>query len=123
MKIAQSRDYKKPLYALGISAALLATTVTGCGKPAGKDPSPTKGGGTRTMSEFYSKYDADKEVILGGDVAIDGEMAVDPGIDYEGEETVCTEVGLDGDVSVDYTDNNNNNDKVILDGGAPIDEG
>ncbi len=121
MKIAQSRDYKKPLYALGISAALLATTVTGCGNPAGKDPSPTKGSGTRTMSEFYSKYDADKEIALGGDVYIEGE-ASGP-VDYEGEETICTEVGLDGDVSVDYTDNNNNNDKVILDGGAPIDEG
>ena len=99
MKIAQSRDYKKPLYALGISAALLATTVTGCGNPVDKEPTPTKGGGSRTISEFYSKPDADREIALGGDVYIEGE-ASGP-VDYEGEETICTEVGLDGGAPID----------------------
>ncbi len=99
MKIAQSRDYKKPLYALGITAALLAASVTGCGNPVEKDPTPTKGGGARTISEFYSKPDADREIALGGDVYIEGE-ASGP-VDYEGEETICTDVGLEGGVSVD----------------------
>ena len=31
MKITQSKDYKKPLYAIGIAAALTAIAVTGCG--------------------------------------------------------------------------------------------
>ena len=31
MKITQSKDYKKPLYAIGIAAALTAVAVTGCG--------------------------------------------------------------------------------------------
>jgi hypothetical protein len=36
MKITQSKDYKKPLYALGITAALMAVSVTaGCGGPIG----------------------------------------------------------------------------------------
>ena len=31
MKITPSKDYKKPLYALGVAAALTALAVTGCG--------------------------------------------------------------------------------------------
>ena len=31
MKITQSKDYKKPLYAIGLAAALTAVAVTGCG--------------------------------------------------------------------------------------------
>ena len=31
MKITQSKDYKKPFYAIGIAAALTAVAVTGCG--------------------------------------------------------------------------------------------
>ena len=36
MKITQAKDYKKPLYAVGIAAALTALAVTGCGDNPGK---------------------------------------------------------------------------------------
>lgn len=32
MKISPLKDYKKPLYAIGIAAALTATALTGCGE-------------------------------------------------------------------------------------------
>ena len=96
MKITQSRDYKKPIYALGVTAALLAASVTGCGNPVEKDSSPTKGSGSRTKSEFYSKYDADKEVIYGGDVAIEGEY-VEPDVELDGVTAIETS-GIDDTV-------------------------
>ena len=33
MKITPSKNYKKPLYALGLTAALAAATLTGCTDP------------------------------------------------------------------------------------------
>ena len=95
MKITQSRNYKKPLYAIGIAAALTAVAVTGCGgsKPvqyAGElqpEPEPTDKvelagettvESTRETSPLYSKPDGD-EVILAGetDVYYDGETTVE----------------------------------------------
>ena len=32
MKISPLKDYKKPLYAIGIAAAIAATALTGCGE-------------------------------------------------------------------------------------------
>ena len=36
MKITPAKDYKKPRYAIGISAAIMALSVTGCTNPFGK---------------------------------------------------------------------------------------
>ena len=112
MKITQSKDYKKPLYAIGIAAVLAAVSVTGCGLET-EDHGGNKG--KRVDTGLFCKHDADNEYI-----ELAGEEDLPPELD--GIVTV-DDVILDGDVSVDYTDNNNNNDKVILDGGAPIDEG
>ena len=82
MKLTQSKDYKKPLYALGLAAAI-AVTVTACGNElvqlagdtAGPEPteSTTMLGGETTIDTDYTeptdltKYDGD-DVALAGDV-------------------------------------------------------
>lgn len=33
MKITSVKDYKKPLYAIGMSAVIMAVTLTGCHNP------------------------------------------------------------------------------------------
>ena len=116
MKITQSKGYRKPLYVLGIAATLAAVSVTGCGLD-------TKGHeghkGKRVDSGLFCKHDADNDdIALGGEVDLAGEETMPTVLD--GIVTV-DDVTLDGDVSVDYTVNNNDN--VILDGGAPIDDG
>ncbi|MBO4460409.1 MAG: hypothetical protein J5715_10755 [Clostridiales bacterium] len=82
MKITQSRDYKKPLYAIGLTTALVATAVTGCGPIgyAGDIQVPT--------SETTEEVQLAGEVDVGPDetectteeslVELDGEVAVAP---------------------------------------------
>lgn len=58
MKISQSKGYKKPLYALGITAALMAVSVTGCGGPVGY------------AGEMTNASNETEEVALAGDEVI-----------------------------------------------------
>ena len=39
MKITPTKDYKKPLYALGLATAMMAVAVTGCTDPDSKTKS------------------------------------------------------------------------------------
>ena len=100
MKVTQSRDYKKPLYALGLAAAI-AVTVTACGNEpvqlagdtAGPEPteSTTMLGGETTIDTDYTeptdltKYDGD-DVALAGDVDF-----CDPDVMTEGQTEDTTE--------------------------------
>ena len=100
MKITQSRDYKKPIYAIGISAALIAASVSGCGLPvdfSGSAKSSVKEGG-RTFSQEYSKFNADDVTALAGEVAIDGGVAIEEEDDVTlgGETTVPEDIELAG---------------------------
>ena len=61
MKITQSKDYKKPLYAIGIAAALTAAAVSGCSFPGVELAGETTTSAAPTESE----------VELDGDVAIE----------------------------------------------------
>lgn len=86
MKITQSRDYKKPLYAIGIAAALTAIAVTGCGtdkpveyagdiQPMTETTDEVELAGEETVniketSFLYSKPDGD-EVVLAGETTIE----------------------------------------------------
>ena len=60
MKITQSRNYRKPLYAIGIAAALTAIAVTGCG-------------GEKTVQyagELQPETETTEEVQLAGEESI-----------------------------------------------------
>ena len=61
MKITPSKNYKKPLYAIGIAAALTAAAISGCA-----DPVVQVTGETTTSSA-----PTETEVQLDGDVAIE----------------------------------------------------
>lgn len=116
MKITPAKDYKKPLYAIGIMTTLMAVTVTGCTDM----PFTFKGGTKETEVDLagaadvrpdetdYCKIDADNEdLVLSGEVDIEGEVA------------------LEGDVAVDpdYTDPTEESLPLDLEGGVEIDEG
>ncbi|SDX60142.1 hypothetical protein SAMN02910264_00270 [Ruminococcaceae bacterium YAD3003] len=117
MKITPAKNYKKPLYAIGIAAALSMTAMatTGCIGYAGglettvQETEETQKDGTvdGKTNKTYCKPDGD-DVVLAGDVRL------------EGEATVETEVELDGDVIVNT---NPVETDVRLDGGVSIDEG
>ena len=84
MKIIPSKNYRKPLYAAGLAAIMLATAATGCTdivKVEGDVPCETT-----------------EEVALAGDVAV-----IEPDGTCETKETKETEeiVELDGEVAVE----------------------
>ena len=110
MKITQSKDYKKPLYAIGIAAALTAVAVTGCGgsKPveyAGDIQPMTEATDeektcSKETSLLYSKPDGD-EVVLAGETTIE----------YAGDVTEYTD-------ETEPVNTNQSTDPVTLDGGV-----
>ena len=95
MKITPTKDYKKPLYALGLATAMIAVAVTGCTDPDSK-----------TKSRRRHHRTKHTEVQLAGDT-----QTVEPDIDYAGDEaieiptTTEDDIGLAGDVQIcpDYT--------------------
>ena len=119
MKITPAKNYKKPLYAIGIAAALSMTamTTTGCIGYAGEiqsttaETEATQKDGTvdGKTNKPYCKPNGD-DVVLAGEVDVDGIIAI---------ETDPTEVELDGDVIVN-TDPVETD--VRLDGGVSIDD-
>ena len=120
MKITPAKNYKKPLYAIGIAAALSMTAMatTGCIGYAGEiqsttaETEATQKDGTvdGKTNKPYCKPDGD-DVVLAGDGDIEGEVAV---------ESDPTEVELDGDVIVSTSPYETD---VRIDGGVSIDEG
>lgn len=56
MRISPLKDYKKPLYAIGIAAAIAATALTGCGEVESAGTADTR--------------PTESEVELSGDVAM-----------------------------------------------------
>lgn len=95
MKITPTKDYKKPLYALGLATAMMAVAVTGCTDPDSK-----------TKSRRRHHRTKHTEVQLAGDT-----QTVEPDIDYAGDEaieiptTTEDDITLAGDVQIcpDYT--------------------
>ena len=109
MKITQSKDYKKPLYAIGI-AAFTAVAVTGCGgnkvvdyagdlQPMTEATDEEKTCSKET-SPLYSKPDGD-EVVLAGETEIE----------YAGDVTEYTD-------ETEPVNTNQSTDPVTLDGGV-----
>lgn len=116
MKITQSRNYKKPLYAIGIAAAFTAVAVTGCGgsKPveyAGElepmtettdDAGIARKGKTNTRETvpLYCKPDGDEVTLMG-----------ETTVDYEGDVAEYTD-------ETEPVNTNQSTDPVTLDGGV-----
>ena len=110
MKILQTKGYKKPLYALGVAAALTAVAVTGCGndKPvdyAGDIQPMTEATDeektcSKETSPLYSKPDGD-EVVLAGETTIE----------YAGDVTEYID-------ETEPVNTNQSTDPVTLDGGV-----
>ena len=84
MKITQAKNYKKPFYAIGIAAALMAATVSSCSDPGnpidyagGMDVRPTETSEVRLAGEV-AETDATEEsstetsrLVLDGGAPID----------------------------------------------------
>ena len=81
MKITPAKDYKKPLYAIGIAATLMAASVTGCTDLSFNSKNGNSGSGpvdyagdidVRPDETDYCKKDADNELILDGEIELEG---------------------------------------------------
>lgn len=66
MKIIQTKDYKKPLYAIGVAVALTAIAVTGCGE----DKPVYYAGDIQPMTETTDEVELEGETTVeyAGDV-------------------------------------------------------
>ena len=65
MKLSQPKNYKKPLYAAGLAAAIMAASLTGC-----TDPDKLKTGGAAEVSVDDDKVQVVKESLTAGIVSI-----------------------------------------------------
>lgn len=96
MKITPAKDYRKPLYAIGLTATIMALAVTGCTDQAqGKKARHGGNDDVRTRETQYCKRDADYVV-------------------YEGEATLA------GEVDVEVIETTSDEDDVMLSGGVDI---
>lgn len=94
MKITQAKNYKKPLYAIGIAAAIVAASVSGCTDPAK----------INYAGEIDARPTETSEVRLAGEVA------------DTSPETSETETASETSKRPTMTT------KIRLEGGAPIEE-
>ena len=69
MKITPSKHYKKPLYAIGLSAVIMAVALTGCTPPEKE----VQLGGAAEIKEDEQETEViiEPAIIEGGIVAID----------------------------------------------------
>lgn len=65
MKLSQPKNYKKPLYAAGLAAAIMAASLTGC-----TDPDKLKTGGAAEVSVDEENIKVVQDSITAGIVSI-----------------------------------------------------
>ncbi|SCW30397.1 hypothetical protein SAMN02910456_00414 [Ruminococcaceae bacterium YRB3002] len=107
MKIEQVKDYKKPLYAAGLTVAVVATSLAGCKAPWKPDIV-----GDETMVTYETS-----------DVELSGEVAIDGGEDIAPTTTAATdELIIDGGETVDpgTTSATDETDELVLDGDVDV---
>ena len=90
MKITPSKDYKKPIYAIGLTTAVMALAVTGCTNPF-KKPVDLAGD-----VQIIDPTTTTEEVVIDGEVALDGDVSIDDG-SYNKDGTVATDKDNDPD--------------------------
>lgn len=78
MKITQAKNYKKPLYAIGLAATIMAASVSGCTDPGkgpdyagGMDVRPTETTEVQLEGEVAESITETSETRLEGGVPID----------------------------------------------------
>ena len=110
MKITKAENYKKPRYALGVTAALMAVSMTGCGNPVpGIDYA-----GDIQMDPGYID-----EVQLSGDVAMPVEYTIENTGCEKNTEYNAPESKNPEDITSEYIEYTE--DELVLDGGVSID--
>lgn len=100
MKITPAKNYKKPLYAVGIAATLMAVSVTGCTDFSIGIKSGTKDNSGPVQTDT-TKPDADNEPVLAGEIELEGEVAMDP----NATETCPTDDYVELDGGVEFEEN------------------
>ena len=112
MKIDPKHDYRKPLYAVGVVTLVGATAMfgTACGPRTAGETTTTESNDVELAGELGPE---ETEVV-----ELDGEVAIETDeVELAGEETIETEVELDGDVAVcDPTDETIEDSKVEKNG-------
>jgi len=94
MKITPAKNYKKPLYAIGLTTAVMAMAITGCHKPEPDKPVELDGDVQIATTETS---ETETEVILDGEVEVcpddkeDKKDYDDPDVDYAGGLEMYTE--------------------------------
>lgn len=117
MKITQTKGYRKPLYAIGVAAALTAIAVTGCGEdkpieyagdiqPMTETTDEVELAGEETIctdetEKLYSKPGDDDEVVLAGETTIE----------YAGDVAEYTD-------EIEPVNTRQSTERVTLDGGV-----
>lgn len=103
MKITPAKDYKKPLYAVGLAATVMTMAVTGCTAPAEKSKDRSK----NNADSFYmqmlggvAQVGEPEDVVLAGDTQV-----VETDVYYDGETTISepeneTDVSLAGGAQI-----------------------
>ena len=123
MKITPAKDYKKPLYAIGLATAILAASVTGCTDPDSKSKSRRHNHRTKhtevqlageaqtveTDIEYGGETEVYTDPTTSEDLQIEGEMTVwteptDDDLRIDGGVQICPDYEVDGGFTGDGTD-------------------
>ena len=97
MKITQAKNYRKPLYAIGLAATIMATTVSGCTDP-GKGPDYAGGMDVRPTETTEVQLDGEiaESITETSETKFEGETKIRP--------SMTTKVRLEGGAPIDDND-------------------
>ena len=97
MKITQAKNYKKPLYAIGLAATIMAASVSGCTDP-GKGPDYAGGMDVRPTetTEVQLAGEVEERITETSETKFEGETKIRP--------SMTTKVRLEGGAPIDDND-------------------
>ena len=97
MKITQAKNYKKPLYAIGLAATIMAESVSGCTDP-GKGPDYAGGMDVRPTETTEVQLDGEiaESITETSETKFEGETKIRP--------SMTTKVRLEGGAPIDDND-------------------
>lgn len=97
MKITQAKNYKRPLYAIGLAATIMAASVSGCTDP-GKGPGYAGGMDVRPTETTEVQLDGEiaESITETSETKFEGETKIRP--------SMTTKVRLEGGAPIDDND-------------------